>query len=210
MSAFQSNAIAHRSYVIGVFPDDRDHFPFELIDEHHELILIDLSCRKNIEQLIMQTRNKMKNHIKWVFMSSGVNDVSMWKVSERRITVNSYTQEATMDVIILNLLADCPILPRSEIFLICTEGENIIFKQGACPFVSSSSVFDFRYVTVYRVAMSEPLLFQQFGVYANGAFIDGRGKDGPVRRRQNLNGITLRASMVMTDNDTINHLDDYM
>lgn len=58
--------------------------------------------------------------------------------------------------------------------------------------------------------MSEPLTFQPFGIYENGAFVDGRGKDGPVRRRQNLNGITLRASMVMTDNNTIHHLEDYV
>lgn len=58
--------------------------------------------------------------------------------------------------------------------------------------------------------MSEPLQIENFGVYELDGFTDERGTDGPVKRRQNLQGITLRASMVITNNDTLNHLGDYM
>lgn len=58
--------------------------------------------------------------------------------------------------------------------------------------------------------MSEPLILETFGEYENQVFTDRRSVDGPVKRRQNLQGITLRASMVITNNDTIHHLEDYM
>lgn len=62
---------------------------------------------------------------------------------------------------------------------------------------------------IYRVDMSMPLIVEQFGIIANGQLIDFRDKPVTSQRRQNLFGLTLTASMVVTNNDTLSHLTDY-
>lgn len=62
---------------------------------------------------------------------------------------------------------------------------------------------------IYRVDISMPLIQEQFGVIKNLEFIDYRSTSITSRRRQNLFGLHLRASMVVTNNDTLNHLSDY-
>lgn len=62
---------------------------------------------------------------------------------------------------------------------------------------------------IYRVDMSMPLIFETFGNIESGQFIDYRSTSITSRRRQNLCGLHLKASMVVTNNDTLNHLTDY-
>ncbi|XP_055315345.1 ionotropic receptor 75a-like [Sitodiplosis mosellana] len=62
---------------------------------------------------------------------------------------------------------------------------------------------------IYRVDVSMPLIVESFGNIENGQFIDYRSTQITSRRRQNLLGLQLRASMVVTNNDTLNHLSDY-
>lgn len=62
---------------------------------------------------------------------------------------------------------------------------------------------------IYRVDVSMPLILEPFGNIENGQFIDGRSKQITSQRRQNLLGLRLKASMVVTNNDTLNHLSDY-
>lgn len=54
-----------------------------------------------------------------------------------------------------------------------------------------------------------PMIVENFGRIANGVFIDFRKTPITSRRRSNLFGLRLNASMVITDNDTLNHLTDY-
>lgn len=63
---------------------------------------------------------------------------------------------------------------------------------------------------VYRTAMSQPLIIEDYGTFGNGSFNDVERIRSVVLRRQSLNGINLRASMVITNNDTLSHLTDYM
>lgn len=62
---------------------------------------------------------------------------------------------------------------------------------------------------IYRPDMTMPLIIEQFGRISNGDFIDLRDIFITSRRRCNLFGLTLKASMVLTNNDTLNHLTDY-
>lgn len=56
--------------------------------------------------------------------------------------------------------------------------------------------------------MAQPLIVELFGALVNNEFRDER-KSTAVSRRKDLNGVRLRACMVVTNNDTLNHLDDY-
>lgn len=62
---------------------------------------------------------------------------------------------------------------------------------------------------IYRVDVSMPLILEPYGNIENGQFIDDRSVQITSRRRQNLLGLRLKASMVVTNNDTLNHLIDY-
>lgn len=62
---------------------------------------------------------------------------------------------------------------------------------------------------MYRIDMEMPLIIENFGQISNGVFIDQRITPITSRRRSNLFGLRLNASMVITDNDTLNHLTDY-
>lgn len=63
---------------------------------------------------------------------------------------------------------------------------------------------------VYRAAVSMPLIIEQVGeITSEWKFIDLRSSSVTSRRRQNLFGIYFKASMVVTDNDTLDHLTDY-
>lgn len=59
--------------------------------------------------------------------------------------------------------------------------------------------------TVYRTAIDQPLIIEKF---LPNSLKDENELTARSRRR-NLNGIELRASMVVTNNDSLNHLNDY-
>lgn len=94
---------------------------------------------------------------------------------------------------VLELFKHLPILPRSEIFFISCEHESISYEIKE----------------VYRTALDQPLLLVNVGKILNGTFNDDRTSSITSRRRQNLHGIKLNASMVVTNNDTLKHLTDY-
>lgn len=68
---------------------------------------------------------------------------------------------------------------------------------------------DFVIQQLYRVDMRMSLIVEQFGRISNGEFVDYRDTPITSRRRHNLFGLKLKASMVITDNDTLDHLTDY-
>lgn len=59
--------------------------------------------------------------------------------------------------------------------------------------------------------MNAPLIIETFGEWneMNDTFSDLRKNKITSRRRQNLLGAKLTASMVVTNNETMNHLEDY-
>ena len=59
--------------------------------------------------------------------------------------------------------------------------------------------------------MESELIEEIYGKWSkeNNSFTDLRLIKITSRRRQNLRRTNLKASMVITNNDTLNHLDDY-
>lgn len=84
------------------------------------------------------------------------------------------------------------ILPKSEFFHVKKGNEDELLIQQ-----------------LYRVEGTMPLIVEQFGRISNGTFIDQRDTSITSRRRHDLFGLHLKASMVITDNDTLEHLTDY-
>ena len=64
------------------------------------------------------------------------------------------------------------------------------------------------FALVYRTATTEPLTIEPFGYYANSSFFLSQ-QNTVVTQRRDLNGITLRVCLVMTNNDSLKHLTDY-
>lgn len=62
---------------------------------------------------------------------------------------------------------------------------------------------------IYRTGLHEPVLIEEAGRLVDGHFIDERTSYITSRRRQNLQATDLRASMVVTNNETLYHLTDY-
>lgn len=63
--------------------------------------------------------------------------------------------------------------------------------------------------SVYRKGLNSDIIFEPVASFSNGSLVDERISDSIVHRRKNLEGKVLRASMVVTNKDTLNHLHDY-
>lgn len=59
--------------------------------------------------------------------------------------------------------------------------------------------------------MATPLIREVYGEWfkVNDSFVDYRKIKITSRRRRDLMGAQLKASMVVTNSDTLNHLEDY-
>lgn len=92
-----------------------------------------------------------------------------------------------------SIVQNLNISPKSEFFYMRKEntGNSFMIQQ------------------FYRIEMAMPMIVENFGRITNGIFIDYRSTSITSRRRSNLFGLRLNASMVITDNDTMNHLTDY-
>ncbi|XP_055628375.1 ionotropic receptor 75a-like [Toxorhynchites rutilus septentrionalis] len=89
-------------------------------------------------------------------------------------------------------LALLPLLVSSEIFiLIRKETNHFVIQQ------------------VFKLSEQSTLNFEPFGMWLNGSLVDERTAMVTSVRRLDLKGHTLRASMVITNMDTLNHLTDY-
>lgn len=70
------------------------------------------------------------------------------------------------------------------------------------PVLPSSEVYYYHneeIVLIYRTEIDQPLIIEPFPA----------GNNSLTQRRQNLQQITFFASLVITNNDTLHHLDDY-
>lgn len=76
-------------------------------------------------------------------------------------------------------------------------------------FTHDLSTAQFHIQQVYRTGLMTPLIFEEIGFIVDDIFIDYRETAIVSRRRQNLFGLNLKASMVVTNNETLIHLTDY-
>lgn len=110
--------------------------------------------------------------------------------AQRKIVILDTVEENR----VLDLFQNYPILPSAEIFFFFTANDDeILVKQ------------------IYRVAEDFPLIQEIYGKYStkNDTFVDLRSHPVTSRRRRNLMGAQLNASLVVTHNDTLQHLHDY-
>lgn len=101
---------------------------------------------------------------------------------------NKSTARETFKICFQNI----PILVDSNIFLVFAYGDsNIEINE------------------VFRYSIEMDLVFEYFGFYITGNFSDKRDiKVNSIRRATNDN-LKLRATLVVTNNDTFDHLYDY-
>lgn len=95
---------------------------------------------------------------------------------------------------LLSFFANSMISVKSEIFFYFrdVEWDRILVKQ------------------IYRTNLMSSLSIEPIGIISmTDDFVDLRSTQITSRRRQNLGAIHLAASMVVTNNDTLNHLSDY-
>ncbi|XP_037047075.1 glutamate receptor ionotropic, delta-2-like isoform X1 [Bradysia coprophila] len=97
-----------------------------------------------------------------------------------------------MDGRIQHLLQDSPVLPISQFFIVCKDfgNNNFAVKQ------------------VYRLGTLEPLIMEDHATYNRTHYVNAVVLPSALRRR-NFHGFLLKASMVLLNNDSLNHLDDY-
>ncbi|XP_035786602.1 ionotropic receptor 75a-like [Anopheles albimanus] len=153
------------------------------IEGHQTLIVLDLRCDAS-ERLLLEAGARLYTKFRWLLVDSRVVTAPDWQQWQ----ASSY----------LELLKHCPVLVSSEVFAIVHENEHAV-----------------RVVQVYRVTRDTELLVEDFLRWrtdVNGARMvreDLRTERVTAVRRQNLRGHTLRASMVITNPETIHHLTDY-
>ncbi|XP_065089202.1 ionotropic receptor 75a-like [Ochlerotatus camptorhynchus] len=89
-------------------------------------------------------------------------------------------------------LRELPLLVSSEIFVIIKEKNR-----------------HYRIEQIFKQSVDSSLLVESFGTWINGSLMDDRTLKVTSIRRLNLNGHNLRASLVVTNPDTMHHLTDY-
>ncbi|CAO1308567.1 unnamed protein product [Diamesa tonsa] len=103
------------------------------------------------------------------------------------------TMENASELTVLEFFKDFNVLPSSELFYFVQKTDGILVNQ------------------LYRTSINSELIEEIYGKWSkeNNSFTDLRLVKITSRRRQNLRKTNLKASMVITNNDTLNHLDDY-
>lgn len=103
------------------------------------------------------------------------------------------------------------ILTSSEIFYFTNVTDGVLIKQGMNIFLLHQCDIIFMLISVYKTAPESLILTEIFGKWnkVNDFFNDLRKVSITSRRRKNLHGAKLRASMVVTNDETLNHLEDY-
>lgn len=160
-----------------------------LAQEYNEFIVIDLGCAIDAEILLNVTDNFM-NYF-WIIL-----DLQSTEVFQ-------------MIIIFLFLYSDCYLLLQDSKQRFGTTINNLSLSPKSEIFYIMKQDSSFEIQQIYRVDMSMPLIFEQFGTIVGGQLMDDRMSPISSQRRTDLLGLTLKASMVFTNNDTINHLTDY-
>ncbi|XP_053674588.1 ionotropic receptor 75a-like [Anopheles nili] len=151
------------------------------IESHQSLVLVDLRCNQSM-RLLREAGQRLYLNYRWLVMDS------------RRIDGNVVpnSSEHTLDV-----LRDLPVLVSSEIFVMVRDDDGSL-----------------NFMQVYKVSKDAELRTENYAVWRSNSTNGGKMTDLRVQkvtsvRRKNLYDHFLRASMVITNPDTINHLTDY-
>lgn len=116
---------------------------------------------------------------------------------------------------------ELPLLPSSEFFYLIDDNDDIMVKQGVSVddywqhylHIESHLKKLFSILTAYKPSMnSSSFIVEKYGKWHrhNDTFKNLQSIGVTSRRRQNLRGSKLKASLVVTNNDTLNHLNDYL
>ncbi|XP_053663875.1 ionotropic receptor 75a-like [Anopheles marshallii] len=150
------------------------------VDNHQTMVVVDLRCNGS-DRLLANAGQRLYLNYRWLLMDSTLNTVP--------VAIDHY----------LAALKELPVLVSSELFVMLKEHDNSI-----------------RFVQVYRISRHAELLTENYALWnrsATGAdggqMIDLRTQKVTSVRRKHLDGHSLRASMVITNPDTMNHLTDY-
>ncbi|XP_049294901.1 ionotropic receptor 75a-like [Anopheles funestus] len=152
----------------------------EDVDNHQTMVIVDLRCNGS-DRLLANAEQHLYLNYRWLLIDSTENPATF--------TIEHY----------LEALKELPVLVSSEVFVMLKEDNNSI-----------------RFVQVYRVSRSTELLTENYALWKRstigvdvGQMIDLRTQKVTSVRRKDLRGHPLRASMVITNPDTMNHLTDY-
>ncbi|XP_055603749.1 ionotropic receptor 75a-like [Uranotaenia lowii] len=165
---------------ITTFADDHISQFVEDINDHQTFLVVDLNCSGSTE-LLRSAKQLLYMKYRWMILNSAF--LGDWN--------SSVTKDEQLEFYSTELKS-LPLLVSSEIFII----------------IKASPTY-FEVKQLYKIYEQESLSVEDFGIWDSGTFRDVRlGKVTSIRRL-NLNGHTLKASMVVTDPETLNHLEDY-
>ncbi|XP_055388086.1 ionotropic receptor 75a-like [Condylostylus longicornis] len=177
-----------RSHQFAITESRIENFP-QVIEEHQQLIIVDLDC-KNTQKLLQDVGYKITRRFKWIALSE------FYESDHKNLKE------------ILNKL---PILTNSEFYCVLkTLSNKEETSLGANNRTEKEFEFSiFQVIAVYKPALDKSLIFENLGIFANNIlFVQRKVKELSIRRR-NLQQTKLRASLVVTNNDTFKHLEDY-
>lgn len=184
-----TNDNGHHQFAIHFITDTRDNL--HIVDaENHQLFMVDVDCPL-VDVFLNDSQNKMATHYTWLLFGSNGKMVDWTSFDYGNIFGQSFVLQIMEKVV--EIFEPYRILPRSEIYAMYDESDTdaIVVKQ------------------IYRTAPLEDIIIENTGNIVDGAFIEEHMSHITSRRRQNLRGLALKASMVVTNNDTLNHLTDY-
>uniref|UniRef100_A0A182NM91 Ionotropic glutamate receptor C-terminal domain-containing protein n=1 Tax=Anopheles dirus TaxID=7168 RepID=A0A182NM91_9DIPT len=149
------------------------------VESHQTLVMVDLHCN-GTERFLIEAGQRLYLNFHWLVMDSGYHALLQ--------LVDHYW----------DILKALPILVSSEFFVLLKEDDQAI-----------------RFIQVYKVSRDSEVLTENYALWKrNSSFLEGqlidlRDQKVTSVRRKNLHGHSLRASMVITNPDTLNHLTDY-
>ncbi|XP_058832109.1 glutamate receptor ionotropic, kainate glr-3-like [Topomyia yanbarensis] len=113
----------------------------------------------------------------------------------------------------LEFFSDLRVLISNEIYYICAsvKTDSFSIRQGDLQLKCYHFVKQVtsQNISVYRYSLETDLIVELFGYWRHGVIKKLQSTSISAVRRQNMNHFKLRASMVVTQNDTLNHLEDY-
>lgn len=170
----------------------------ETMDQANEFILLDLECNDCFDILMNIDIQKLQNYY-WIILNT--NGMEQVYIQSNPILYLFHTNAAFIINFQLNIdnrfwstVRNLNVSLNSELFYIQKEKSENVFKIQQ----------------FYRIDMAMPMIVENYGRISNDTFI-ANNLFIPItsRRRSNLFGMHFKASMVITDNDTMNHLTDY-
>ncbi|XP_001651553.2 glutamate receptor 2 [Aedes aegypti] len=145
----------------------------------HQTFLIVDINCPNTRHLLAAAGKLLYIKYRWLILNTGLSEMNHLSPEEQK-------------QLFLDKLVDLPLLISSEIFLLIKEQDGL-----------------YRIGQIFKQSTDAPLDVEPLGTWSNGSMVDNRRTQVTSIRRLNLNGHTLKASLVITNPDTLHHLTDY-